>query len=625
MKCTNCGTDLPNGAKFCSKCGMQIGDQAASQDKSNVVADNEIVNKSQGVEIKNQNANTQADSLKNKVRGFWKQRSRQGKLATVSLLLFAFLGLIAFLSGEVGAVIVSILAIGLTVVGILIKRQVIKVKKPWLSMLAIILSFVLVLPYFSFFGSDVSAKEKYNWDEVVLADMLPQPASPYGEIISNSEDYLSIDVAETTKEQYTSYIATCEEKGFTIDKESSESNFTAFNDKGYKLTVNYYDYSSEMHINVDSAMEMETITWPETEIAKLIPVPQSTNGKISSNNEDGFSVYIGNTTIEDYTAYVKACEEKGFTVNAQKEDKSYSAKNAESYKLTVNYEGNNVIYISIAEPEFDVKIEVECVENWVFSKYDVELSIDDSFEGTITHGDTETFETVLKRGNHTISFESADDDTLDGQVEMNVSKDETIKLKISCSSSGVDVEVVSGTTAEQAEKEKNMAAAPDVWTNLVEKHYEEVKKQFEDAGFTNVTCVAHEIDYNEDNTFEGSVVNIAIGEDGAICTFEKGEKWEKDIKIRIDYRVKPVEEETTTPSTETEAPSQSQGNEGNSGGNAGVTVPDEEESEGTLVWIPTNGGTKYHSRSSCSNMKNPKQVSLETAEANGYTPCKRCH
>jgi len=86
----------------------------------------------------------------------------------------------------------------------------------------------------------------------------------------------------------------------------------------------------------------------------------------------------------------------------------------------------------------------------------------------------------------------------------------------------------------------NTAGAPDDWTNLLEKHYEEVKKQFEDAGFTNVTCVAHEIDYNENNVFEGSVVNIAIGENGEICTFEKGEQWDKDIKIRIDYRVKPA-------------------------------------------------------------------------------------
>lgn len=73
-----------------------------------------------------------------------------------------------------------------------------------------------------------------------------------------------------------------------------------------------------MLINVDSAMEIEAITWPETEMAKLLPVPTSTTGKIQSNDEDGFTVYIGGTSIEDYNAYVKSCEEKGFTVDAQK-------------------------------------------------------------------------------------------------------------------------------------------------------------------------------------------------------------------------------------------------------------------------------------------------------------------
>lgn len=58
---------------------------------------------------------------------------------------------------------------------------------------------------------------------------------------------------------------------------------------------------------------------------------------------------------------------------------------------------------------------------------------------------------------------------------------------------------------------------------------------------------------------------------------------------------------------------------------ATVVVPDESESEGNLVWVPTNGGKKYHTKSSCSQMIDPIQVSLETAEENGYTPCGRCY
>ena len=47
-------------------------------------------------------------------------------------------------------------------------------------------------------------------------------------------------------------------------------------------------------------------------------------------------------------------------------------------------------------------------------------------------------------------------------------------------------------------------------------------------------------------------------------------------------------------------------------------------STGCEVWIPQSG-SKYHSHSGCSNMKNPSCVSLETAKSMGYEPCKRCY
>ncbi len=56
-----------------------------------------------------------------------------------------------------------------------------------------------------------------------------------------------------------------------------------------------------------------------------------------------------------------------------------------------------------------------------------------------------------------------------------------------------------------------------------------------------------------------------------------------------------------------------------------VTVPEQEEYVGNLVWVPTNGGKKYHRKSSCSKMIDPMQVTVETAVANGFTPCKKCY
>lgn len=44
-----------------------------------------------------------------------------------------------------------------------------------------------------------------------------------------------------------------------------------------------------------------------------------------------------------------------------------------------------------------------------------------------------------------------------------------------------------------------------------------------------------------------------------------------------------------------------------------------------MVWIPTHGGKKYHSKSTCSNMKDPEKVTLSEAKAEGFTACKKCH
>ena len=83
----------------------------------------------------------------------------------------------------------------------------------------------------------------------------------------------------------------------------------------------------------------------------------------------------------------------------------------------------------------------------------------------------------------------------------------------------------------------------------------------------------------------------------------------------------PTPASTTAPVTSTPSAQPSSGTGGTQGG--GVSVPSP-ESGGNLVWIPTNGGTRYHSHSGCSGMIDPIQVSVETALANGFTRCGRC-
>lgn len=54
------------------------------------------------------------------------------------------------------------------------------------------------------------------------------------------------------------------------------------------------------------------------------------------------------------------------------------------------------------------------------------------------------------------------------------------------------------------------------------------------------------------------------------------------------------------------------------------TVTTETSTNEQMVWIPSEG-SKYHSKSTCSGMKNPRLVPISEAIRAGYTACKRCY
>lgn len=100
---------------------------------------------------------------------------------------------------------------------------------------------------------------------------------------------------------------------------------------------------------------------------------------------------------------------------------------------------------------------------------------------------------------------------------------------------------------------------------------------------------------------------------------------QKEVKKPSQENVKEQTTKETKTTTQTKKENTSNKNtKPNTQSSSTVKVPAGEKGS-NLVWIPTNGGAKYHSRSGCSNMKNPKQVTKATAESSGYTPCKKCY
>lgn len=108
-------------------------------------------------------------------------------------------------------------------------------------------------------------------------------------------------------------------------------------------------------------------------------------------------------------------------------------------------------------------------------------------------------------------------------------------------------------------------------------------------------------------------------------------------KVKIINQKKMVKKPSSTNknsgSSSKKPSSGSSSNSGNSGGSGSGYSGSGSGSSGSgnngngsggYVWIPRTG-TKYHSTSTCSGMKNPSKVTVSQARSWGYTPCKKCY
>lgn len=192
--------------------------------------------------------------------------------------------------------------------------------------------------------------EKIKWDDMILSEQLPVPPKNKGEIHENTAEKLWVDINKISDKQYNDYTEACKAKGFTVDPESDSTSYGAYNSEGYKLSLSHYGSEDEMKIELEKPIEMSSITWPTSKAGKQLPAPKSTKGKFTHENDDGFNVYIGNTSKDDYKSYVKACSDKGFTVNYDKGDSFYNADNSAGWHVSIKYEGNNIMSIDIDAP-----------------------------------------------------------------------------------------------------------------------------------------------------------------------------------------------------------------------------------------------------------------------------------
>lgn len=193
----------------------------------------------------------------------------------------------------------------------------------------------------------------YTWPTSGINQFLPQPPTQYGRIKTDDETRFNMEVYNISDSQFEDYVKACKEKGFTISITKNDEVFYAYHEEQYKLDIIYWDDKEKMDILIDAPLEMTEIRWPDNKLVNQIPQPESLIGNIRWENAEYFSVYIANTTPEQYAEYVDKCMDEGFTIDYSRGDKTFHAYNKAGYYLVVEKHLFDKIYISIEIPEKD--------------------------------------------------------------------------------------------------------------------------------------------------------------------------------------------------------------------------------------------------------------------------------
>ena len=184
------------------------------------------------------------------------------------------------------------------------------------------------------------------WDDFILGKNIPDFGYNEAEVVWDTKNVLILYFYNVESSKFESYIEECKNFGYTIDSEDDGVNYSAYNQDGYFLHLQYADDIDvkKLTIDLEDPIKNNLISWPNSELVKDLPVPKTLIGEVSIEESEAYSVYL---THSYFSEYVDLCMKNGFTIDYSKSDTYFSAENSKGISLTVEYKGFNTLNIYI--------------------------------------------------------------------------------------------------------------------------------------------------------------------------------------------------------------------------------------------------------------------------------------
>ena len=275
-------------------------------------------------------------------------------LFAVFSLIFSLLG---FTNGFILCGLIGLVQMILNITAWLIGMHTVRIRtrRRNLPRALFLFGLMLMLPYLIFYGDSPvsganSRSSSHKWEDSALTDLIDQPPVEGGQIYICSDTQFSMDVTKVSSSQYRDYVSSCEARGFTEDPVRESYSYTAFDQNGTKLELAYYEYNKELSISLRAPLELGELIWPTSQIARLLPKPDSDQGILDRESADSLFVFVGETPLSSYTTYVQRCIDSGFDVDYSRDRNHFYASNEDGYKLSVDYYGFQIMEIHLFAP-----------------------------------------------------------------------------------------------------------------------------------------------------------------------------------------------------------------------------------------------------------------------------------
>lgn len=186
-----------------------------------------------------------------------------------------------------------------------------------------------------------------EWDKHSISSVLPAPKSTVGAHTYENEEEVKVVVSNSSKEDYDAYVNACIDCGFDVDSEKKDISYESYDEKGNRVYLSYEAGNKEMTITLYFPMVFKTMNWPTVGVGTLAPLPESLSLHVASDYGWAYSVYVENTTREEYEAYVQECIDAGFSKDVNNYGDSVWADYSNDININVAYKGFDIMYVSV--------------------------------------------------------------------------------------------------------------------------------------------------------------------------------------------------------------------------------------------------------------------------------------